>query len=1111
MRDVALDRMKRSGFPTTSRPFVGRERELAELRAAFAEAAAGKGGCVLVAGELGVGKTRLCVELSAHAEAAGALVAWGRCPEHGSSAAYRPWLQIFRALLRAGALHTDNPGLAELAQSMPPLLTLLPGMPAAERLDPDQARFRLHDAATLLLEDAAAARPLVLVFDDIHDADDGSLRLLHFVARELHRAPLLLLGTYRDDAARSGDGNDLIAGDLARESRRVLLRGLGLEPTGEFIAHLTGVDVAPTVIDAVHRATGGNPYYLDEVVRLAHAEGRLVANDPAALVGLPVPDQVRAALRRRLAPLAAESRSILSLAAVLGRTFDPQLLGTLAGSRPATDALAEARRIGVLEAAPDGGLAFTNVLLRDGLYEEIPAAERAAQHERIAVTLASQPAVDPDLAFQLAHHAALACAPLETSAARLRRAREHCRQAGEAAAARLAHVDAVRYFEQALAFAEREPGLPVAVQAELLLEIGNCAWNAADLHASAAANARALSVARALVAAGDPRGRELLARAALGLGGRQQRAHVAFEPEVVAALEEGLAALGEADAALRARLQARLAYALYSVPDSFARRRRLCGEAVALVRTCDDIESRIAVLNDTRWALWAPDTTETRLRTTDELIELATRAGDRERLIGEHAWRLVDLFELGDHSRAWAELQTYTALATELRLPWYDWYVGRFHALFATIEGRFAEAEEYANQALAAARRVDHSDALLIYGVSLMSLRTLQGRLDEIEPALQSFAAQYPRLAAWRYALAYILALQGRRDSAQVELDRLAANDFADLPGDYMRLAAIAYLAEVSHAVGDARRAALLYDLLAPYAERFIVVGYGVSGLGSAARPLGLLAATLGRHDDAVRHLEHALETNERLGARPFAALTRFDLAQVLRSGGGAGAHERASRLLGEAREQAERLGMAGLLRRIGSVAAAATAPPAASAAASLRREGEFWTVHSAGRTFRLRHVRGLEYLATLLAHPGRSFHVADLSGVALPGGDAGAVLDPAAKAAYRRRLEALRERAAEAEAGNDRETAARAREEIEALADPLAQAVGLGGRDRRASADAERVRIAVTKAIRIAERRIAEHDPELGRYVELTVQTGMFCEFTPAPGGRPIDVVNPG
>ncbi len=1097
--------MDRRAHASSTRPFVGRERELDELLADVDEARAGRGGCVLVAGESGVGKTRLCAELSQRAEARDVHVLWGRTPESDGGAAHRAWLQIFRGLLRGGAVDDTSPDLTEIARTIPQLRNAATRSVVAhdpERVDPDQARFRFHDAAASLLEKAARVRPLVVVLDDIHDADPSSLQLLHFLARELHRAPLLFLATYREDVARIGDADVWIHGALARESRRLLLRGLDLPATAALIEQLVGVTSGPAVVAALHEATGGNPFYLEETVRLAQAEGRLASDDPRALVDLPVPDQIRAAVERRLSVLAPPARECLAMAATIGRSFGPHLLRSVCGPEDAARCLDAAVRAGLVESAGDAGYAFANPILHDTVYAIGGPTERAARHASLAAALRASGSVDPDLPFDLARHDVAACLPLSTAAEDLSRAIDSCRTAARAASARLAQGEAVAFLQRALALAERAPALPRARHAELWIELGRAHWDNADVNASAAAYHRALASARALDV--RPEGALLFARAALGLGGRQQRAHVAFEADVVAALEESLARLGDASESLRAQLLARLAYGLYSVPDSHERRRRLCEEATALARASGDDETLVAVLNDTRWALWSPATTEARLRTTDELIAVATRTRDRERLIGEHAWRLVDSFELGDRSRAQAELETYASLAAELRLPWYDWYVHRFRAMFAIVEGRFEEAETLAGQALAAAQRVEHSDAALIYGVALLSVRMLQGRVDEIEPALQSFAAQYPRLAAWRYAYANVLAAQGRLDRAAVELDRLAASDFVDLPGDYMRLAAITYCGEVAHAVGDARSAALLYPMLLPFADRSIIVGYGIAGLGSAARPLALLAATLGQTDAAIGHAEAAIAGNERSGARPFAALARFDLACLLRERAGVGDLPRAAAELSAARRTADMLGMAGLLRRIGGLDAS---PASVSGGVILRREGDVWSVTRPGRSFRLKHVRGLEYLAQLLASPGRSFHAADLAGALRTEGDAGELLDAKSKAAYRRRIEALQERAAEAEATNDFETAARARAEIDSIASELAAAVGLGRRDRRASADSERVRIAVTKAIRVAEKRLAEHDAELARYLELTVRTGIFCEFTPAPGGMEIRV----
>lgn len=208
--------------------------------------------------------------------------------------------------------------------------------------------------------------------------------------------------------------------------------------------------------------------------------------------------------------------------------------------------------------------------------------------------------------------------------------------------------------------------------------------------------------------------------------------------------------------------------------------------------------------------------------------------------------------------------------------------------------------------------------------------------------------------------------------------------------------------------------------------------------------------------------------------------------------------------------------------------APAATPPaPAASPASGhapvnvFRPEGEYWTIGYRGSTFRLRDAKGLRHLHCLLADPGREFHVTDLvtptgETRADPGGsareglsiasssDAGSLLDPEAKAAYRSRLEDLREEADEARSWGDAERAARAEEEIAALADELARAVGLHGADRKAVSAAERARVNVTRAVKSAIERIAEHDRALAHHFSSTVHTGTFCAYVPAPDDPP-------
>jgi len=177
------------------------------------------------------------------------------------------------------------------------------------------------------------------------------------------------------------------------------------------------------------------------------------------------------------------------------------------------------------------------------------------------------------------------------------------------------------------------------------------------------------------------------------------------------------------------------------------------------------------------------------------------------------------------------------------------------------------------------------------------------------------------------------------------------------------------------------------------------------------------------------------------------------------------------------------------------------------------RREGEYWTIEFEGTVARLKDAKGLHYIAHLLRHPGQEFHVRDL--VALDAeprqaalgasdathqdlGDAGAVLDAQAKAAYRGRLEELRAEIEEAERFNDPGRSARAREEIEFITDQLSAAVGLGGRDRKAASDAERARLAVTKRIRAALERIRQANPVLAHHLTGAITTGYFCSYAP-------------
>jgi tetratricopeptide (TPR) repeat protein len=364
-------------------------------------------------------------------------------------------------------------------------------------------------------------------------------------------------------------------------------------------------------------------------------------------------------------------------------------------------------------------------------------------------------------------------------------------------------------------------------------------------------------------------------------------------------------------------------------------------------------------------------------------------------------------------------------------------------------------------------------------------------------------AAKRNRTPVFRCRLASNFAHVGDLTESRKLLDELAAGDLADLPKDWSWLPCLVLLAEVCIRVGDLRRAALVYERLLPHAERVAVLGRLAACYGPVARYLGDLATSLGWLDEAIGHFEAAIERCAGMGALPDLARAKQGLGRALAARGGPVDLERADRVRAEAASIARELGIGELLDSPSRAAAIPSRAESTTAArpAVLRREGDFWTVACADEATRVRHSKGVAYLAHLLRHSGQEFHAFDLAGQDVArGGDAGEALDAAARAAYKRRLADLREELAEAEERGDIGRAERLREEMGVLASELARALGLGGRVRRSGSDAERARLNVGRAIGAAVRRIAADCPVLGSHLARSVHTGLFCSYQPDP-----------
>jgi tetratricopeptide (TPR) repeat protein len=1104
---------------------VGRDREVAELVAGLEDASGGRGRLFLIAGEPGIGKTWLAEQLAAHATKQGTRVLWGSCWEGGGAPPFWPWGQM----IRTHAESLDEQTLASwLGTGRAHVAELVPGL--AERLgattiaaafshESDAARFYLFETVTSLFRRAASAQPLLLVLDDLHAADEPSLLLLRFLARDLRGARLLVVGTFRDVMAERPLGIGEVMAELVREGQLLNLRGLDRAAVKALIETLLGVVPSQAQVAAVHETTEGNPLFVREVVRLLATEAAL--EQPGR--GVPIPGTIRAVIQRRFAPLSADATQVLSAAAVVGREFDLALVGP-ACELPAErvlDALSEALAHGLVAEEPGaaGRYRFSHALMREVLYERLPTPARLQLHQRVGEAIERQYGTGTGAhVAELARHFAEVAAAGEAG-----KALAYARLAGERAMSMYAYEEAAVEYQRALyALGFTSPDEPG--RCELLLRLGVAQARAGDYEQAKESCLRAAEISRRL---GAP---EQLARAALGYGERQVEGGL-INRQLVELLREALDGLGPQDDPLRARLLARMSRE-FTFSDETERTESLSREAVAMARRLADPAALRSAL-DARWmAVWGPDGLEERTALAAEILRQAGETRDHEMGLDGLAHRAASSLESGDIRAVEADIAAHARLVEELPMAIHRWAAMTMRALRALLEGSFEETERLADEAVSLQPR--RPNVMFTHLVQVALLRWEQGRLEELRDDLQGVVDQFPGAAFARAWLSLADAEAGRIDDARRGL-RWLAEQLPQHPRNGIWLPAVALASVLSARLNEPEAAGSLHSLLYPYAGHIIAftAPQPVACHGSASFYLGLLATVTSRWAVAADHFEAAIAAHDRLGARPLLARTRYHYARMLLARGQATDRSRAVELLDRALTTADTLGMVAVAEGIRALQAAqagrmASAEPAAEAAAEVsrnlfRRDGDYWTIAYQGSVVHLKDTKGLRHLARLLAHPGREFHATDLEaaeGRAAPAapvgsrsraesgdlevrpdlGDAGELLDRSAKAAYKARLDALREELEEAERFNDPTRAAKASAERDFLVAELARAVGLGGRDRRAASHAERARLNVTRAIRAAMAKLARANPSLGGHLSSTIRTGRYCSYTPDP-----------
>ena len=865
--------------------FVGRDRELGELTAAFEEAASGRGRLMMVVGEPGIGKTALCEQLGSFAEEHGGLTLVGHCYEEGSlSLPYLGFVEALRTYVRNRApedLRNDlGPQAGDLARILPEIQDRLQVEPRPAA-DPEDDRYRLLQATAAFLRNISDVQPLVVVLEDLHDADKGTLDVLTYLSRTLGDFRMLVVGTYRDvEVDRAHPLSGTLA-DLRRASSfgRTALRGLDPDEVQRMMSGVAGQDVAWGLAEAVHRQTEGNPLFVQEVVRYLVEEGFSTDGswDSTGRVAFGIPEGLRDVIGRRLSRLSPECNEVMGIAAVIGREFGLDVLQQVVEMSEDSlfGVLKEAQAASIIEERSALGAAvcfrFAHAFFRQTLYEEIFAPLRIRFHQQVGR------AMEEAYAGQLEEHAAELADHFANSSSEedLTRALGYSEMAARHAQSVYSYGEAARLLEQALKVQQVLDRNDRPKQCDLLLSLGEALMPAGEpRQVMDVVAAEAFALAEAM----DDRGRAARScRLALEAAWQYGASLPVVGPEGRRWVERA-DQYAEPDSTDRVLTDLMLAFVRWSEGD-IVEVRTLGRRALELARRLDDLEilyfATVLFVEH-----WTPREQEERWQLVTEMAD-HPQSGVTAKTLG--FWLYVAgsaCLDWGERARAemlWEQVvqlaqrtDDATVIVRSLFLrPWLDY-----------IDGRLEEAISGAEHLR---RRADELGAMVRgqWFAGLLGLRPLINlgrgeeaiaavrdaeRLAEVEGASQDFARSD-----------LLRAHLGPSDQAAAILRR-RASEVTQLQGENISTPLLIEGLELAVLVEDRELCSDLVERLASVA--FLSTAHYVQTC--PARHLGAAAALLGEPDKARAYYIQALEAAGKIRFRPEIALTHLQLAELL-------------------------------------------------------------------------------------------------------------------------------------------------------------------------------------------------------------------------------------
>ncbi|HEX2577537.1 MAG TPA: BTAD domain-containing putative transcriptional regulator [Aquihabitans sp.] len=877
---AVAERRARSGF-------VGRGRQLEVLEGAWAAVASPQAASRLVtlAGEPGVGKTRLAQHLARTVHEAGGQVLWGRCSAE-QLVAYQPVVEAIRTALRS-----LGPGVARaLAAARPALAPLLPDDVAAAVPGGRAERYELFESLAELIGDVASGSPVLLVIDDLQWADASTLALLDHLLHHARTERLLVVATLRRPAGRPTSEVDRFLTDLRRAHRfeHVDVGGFDAEEVAALLA-AQGIAVEPEVADAVQARTGGNPFFVES---LAEGGGDLAGGDPRS-----VPASVREVLDQRLAQLDPDTARVLTAASVVGLRVELDLLTAVADADlgQVLDVVDDAVATGLLTEDEElGWVAFPHALVRQALVARLSRNREALLHLRVADAVEARPAV-ADRATVVAQHliaAGRACPPA--------RAARAAATAGQEALAVVADEEALIWADRALTAlatvaAVEDPEL-VDLRIDAHLLAARAARHLGDLVRARAEIDEVVDLSRRH---GDSCGLAHGAQETAMLSGAVGLSFSGVDEALTSLLREALDALGDTEPGERAALLAWSSIAMNGGDDRDGQERLSVEalEAAALVPTERHVQA-LALLAR-RMAVGGPPGVDERLSLIAPLQEAAAGWTDLE--ITARIFAVNDLLEADRSEDAEALLEETATLVAPIGRPALEAYVLFFQCMFAGLHGELDRARELSDRALTIGLPAHGQNALGAWGAQQFMLADAGGTLTTLTDQLRQLADDEPLVPAWRMAYARCLVAEGDVEGARREAHTyLEGGRLRVDRRSVLREIVAGLAAEVCWLIDDIELAEALVVELAPIAHRIGTSGLAAATVGPLLRHQGLALAVTGDLDAAEAQLALAAARCHECRFLISEAEALAERAVVLRRRGGPGDLEEAERCAAE-------------------------------------------------------------------------------------------------------------------------------------------------------------------------------------------------------------------